>query len=87
MRMNLILPATLIVSLLCTAEGQTQTGGPGGDPRGSRGGGRGTGRGGPGGGGGFPGGSSFSSGDPSQFFNQMTNGRDVWLRLTYKPFS
>src|SRR5947209_1096085 len=59
--------------LLSSTEGLGQPGGAG-DPRGTpdqRGGGRGV----PGGGG----------GDPSQFFNQMSGGKDVWLRTETDP--
>jgi len=55
---------------MSSTEGLSQSGGPG-DPRGFPGG---------GGGRGFPGG-----GDPSQFFNQMSGGKDVWLRTETDP--
>jgi hypothetical protein len=95
MRLKLLLLAGFAALLVCTSEGLAQPGGPG-DSRGSpnsRGGGRGSpGGGGPRGsfgggsqGGGPQGGSLFGGGDPSQFFNQMTNGKDVWLRTEADP--
>lgn len=35
---------------------------------------------------GGPGGGRFGGGDPSQFFNQMSGGKDVWSRADTPPF-
>jgi Ca2+-binding EF-hand superfamily protein len=36
--------------------------------------------------GGFPGGGRLGGGDPNQFFNQMSGGKDVWSRADTPPF-
>src|SRR5437773_2711933 len=77
MRLKLHLLLGIVALFLSSTEGQSQPGGT--DPRGTPGGG-----GFPGGGGGrgFPGG---GFGDPNQLFNQMSGGKDVWLRTETDP--
>src|SRR5437763_13862477 len=75
MKIRLVTLAGLAALFFSTGEGRTQSGGPGGPPNApdARGGGR-----------GFPGG-RMGGGDPSQFFDQLANGKDLWNRAETEP--